>query len=103
MQALRHPNICMFMGACTKPPNFALVLEVTEPLNITLFIVLQQRVALVCTAEPEHPSDVGRPATDCLGLSPRNPLPPLLQPSHSPQRHQVSEPTHGRQLQSQTS
>jgi mitogen-activated protein kinase kinase kinase 9 len=27
MEALRHPNICMFLGACTKPPNLALVLE----------------------------------------------------------------------------
>jgi hypothetical protein len=30
MEALRHPNICMFLGACTKPPNLALVLEVLE-------------------------------------------------------------------------
>jgi len=27
MEILRHPNICMFLGACTQPPNFALVLE----------------------------------------------------------------------------
>lgn len=27
MEALRHPNIVMFLGACTKPPNFAIVLE----------------------------------------------------------------------------
>ena len=27
MEALRHPNICMFMGACTKSNNLALVLE----------------------------------------------------------------------------
>ena len=26
-EALRHPNIVMFLGACTKPPNFAIVLE----------------------------------------------------------------------------
>jgi hypothetical protein len=30
MEALRHPNICMFLGACTKPPNLALVLEVNS-------------------------------------------------------------------------
>jgi hypothetical protein len=28
MENLRHPNICIFIGACTKPPNLALVLEV---------------------------------------------------------------------------
>jgi hypothetical protein len=28
MEALRHPNVCMFLGACTKTPNLALVLEV---------------------------------------------------------------------------
>lgn len=27
MHCLRHPNIVMFLGACTKPPNFAIVLE----------------------------------------------------------------------------
>ena len=27
MEALRHPNIVMFLGACTKPPNLAIVLE----------------------------------------------------------------------------
>lgn len=27
MEALRHPNIVMFLGACTKAPNFAIVLE----------------------------------------------------------------------------
>lgn len=27
MQAIRHPNICNFLGACTKKPNYALVLE----------------------------------------------------------------------------
>ncbi len=27
MEALRHPNIVMFLGACTKSPNFAIVLE----------------------------------------------------------------------------
>lgn len=27
MEALRHPNICMFLGACTKHPNLCIVLE----------------------------------------------------------------------------
>lgn len=27
MESLRHPNIVMFMGACTKLPNLAIVLE----------------------------------------------------------------------------
>lgn len=27
MEALRHPNIVLFLGACTKPPNFCIVLE----------------------------------------------------------------------------
>lgn len=27
MEALRHPNIVMYLGACTKAPNFAIVLE----------------------------------------------------------------------------
>lgn len=27
MEALRHPNIVMFLGACTKPPNLAIVEE----------------------------------------------------------------------------
>ena len=27
MEALRHPNIVMFLGACTKRPNLAIVLE----------------------------------------------------------------------------
>jgi serine/threonine protein kinase len=30
MEALRHPNIVMFLGACTKPPHFAIVLEYCE-------------------------------------------------------------------------
>jgi len=27
MESLRHPNIVMFLGACTKFPNLAIVLE----------------------------------------------------------------------------
>jgi serine/threonine protein kinase len=27
MESMRHPNICMFMGACTKTPHIAIVLE----------------------------------------------------------------------------
>lgn len=27
MEVLRHPNIVLFLGACTKPPNLGLVLE----------------------------------------------------------------------------
>jgi serine/threonine-protein kinase CTR1 len=27
MEILRHPNIVLFIGACTKPPHFGLVLE----------------------------------------------------------------------------
>lgn len=27
MEALRHPNIVMFLGACTKAPNFCIILE----------------------------------------------------------------------------
>ena len=27
MEAVRHPNIVMFLGACTKPPNLSIVLE----------------------------------------------------------------------------
>ena len=27
MEALRHPNIVLFLGACTKSPNFCIVLE----------------------------------------------------------------------------
>ena len=27
MEAMRHPNIVMFLGACTKPPKLAIVLE----------------------------------------------------------------------------
>jgi len=27
MEALRHPNIVMFLGACTKSPNFCIILE----------------------------------------------------------------------------
>ena len=40
MEALRHPNIVMFLGACTKPPNFAIVLEYCE--GGTLWSVLQK-------------------------------------------------------------
>ena len=27
MEAMRHPNIVMFLGACTKPPKLAIILE----------------------------------------------------------------------------
>lgn len=40
MEALRHPNIVMFLGACTKPPNFAIVLEYCE--GGTLWSILQR-------------------------------------------------------------
>jgi mitogen-activated protein kinase kinase kinase 9 len=27
MEVIRHPNIVMFLGACTKPPNLCIILE----------------------------------------------------------------------------
>lgn len=27
MEVIRHPNIVMFLGACTTPPNLCIVLE----------------------------------------------------------------------------
>lgn len=41
MEALRHPNIVMFLGACTKAPHFAIVLEYCP--NGTLWSLLQQK------------------------------------------------------------
>lgn len=39
MESLRHPNIVMFLGACTKFPNLAIVLEYCA--NKSLWSVLQ--------------------------------------------------------------
>ena len=39
MEALRHPNICMFLGASTKLPNLALILEYCS--NGSLWSLLQ--------------------------------------------------------------
>ena len=39
MESLRHPNVVMFMGACTKFPNLAIVLEYCA--NKSLWSVLQ--------------------------------------------------------------
>ena len=44
MEVLRHPNIVMFLGACTKPPNFAIVLEYCE--GGTLWSILQKNADL---------------------------------------------------------
>ncbi|MBS1889984.1 MAG: protein kinase [Actinobacteria bacterium] len=44
MEALRHPNIVLFLGACTKPPNFAIVLEYCS--KGTLWSLLQSSVEL---------------------------------------------------------
>lgn len=41
MESLRHPNICMFMGACTKLPNLAIVLEYCS--KETLWKLLQNK------------------------------------------------------------
>jgi mitogen-activated protein kinase kinase kinase 9 len=41
MEALRHPNIVMFLGACTKPPHFAIVLEYCE--GGTIWALLQKQ------------------------------------------------------------
>lgn len=41
MESLRHPNIVMFMGACTKFPHLAIVLEYCA--NKSLWSVLQNR------------------------------------------------------------
>lgn len=30
MTALRHPNVVLFMGACTKPPNLCIIMEYME-------------------------------------------------------------------------
>lgn len=30
MEMVRHPNIVLFMGACTKPPKLSIVLEYCE-------------------------------------------------------------------------
>ncbi len=39
LQALRHPNVLQFLGACSKPPQLAMV---TEHLNHSLHSVLYQ-------------------------------------------------------------
>lgn len=39
MESLRHPNIVMFLGACTKFPNLAIVLEYCP--NKSLWSLLQ--------------------------------------------------------------
>ncbi|KRX09626.1 Regulator of chromosome condensation 1/beta-lactamase-inhibitor protein II [Pseudocohnilembus persalinus] len=39
MEALRHPNIVLFMGACTKKPNFSIVMEYCK--NGSLWSILQ--------------------------------------------------------------
>jgi|JI6StandDraft_1071083.scaffolds.fasta_scaffold07031_10 serine/threonine protein kinase len=44
MEALRHPNIVLFLGACTKAPNFAIVLEYCS--KGTLWSILQSNVEL---------------------------------------------------------
>ena len=41
MESLRHPNIVMFMGACTKFPNLAIVLEYCP--NKSLWSLLQNK------------------------------------------------------------
>ena len=41
MECLRHPNIVMFLGACTKFPNLAIVLEFCA--NKSLWSVLQNK------------------------------------------------------------
>jgi mitogen-activated protein kinase kinase kinase 9 len=41
MESLRHPNIVMFLGACTKYPNLAIVLEYCS--NKSLWSVLQNK------------------------------------------------------------
>jgi len=41
MESLRHPNIVMFMGACTKLPNLCIVLEFCS--RKSLWNLLQKR------------------------------------------------------------
>ena len=41
MESLRHPNIVLFLGACTKYPNLAIVLEYCA--NKSLWSVLQNK------------------------------------------------------------
>ena len=43
MESLRHPNIVMFLGACTKYPNLAIVLEYCP--HKSLWAVLQNKKA----------------------------------------------------------
>ncbi|KAL4441987.1 hypothetical protein ABPG74_003738 [Tetrahymena malaccensis] len=44
MEALRHPNIVMFLGACTKSPNFCIILEYCQ--KGSLWGLLQSDVKL---------------------------------------------------------
>ena len=41
MESLRHPNIVTFLGACSKFPNLAIVLEYCE--NKSLWSLLQNK------------------------------------------------------------
>lgn len=41
MESVRHPNICMFLGACTKLPNLAIVQEYCS--RETLWKILQNK------------------------------------------------------------
>lgn len=40
MKSLRHPNIVLFMGAVTKPPNLSIVTEYLSRFSFTIFFLL---------------------------------------------------------------
>ena len=41
MKSLRHPNIVLFMGAVTKPPNLSIVTEYLSRFSFTIFLLIK--------------------------------------------------------------
>jgi hypothetical protein len=42
MRRLRHPNVVLFMGAVTRPPNLSIITEFLPRYIILSFILLSQ-------------------------------------------------------------
>ena len=47
MKRLKHPNVVLFMGACTQPPNLSIVTQFVP--RGSLFRLLHRSALLSCT------------------------------------------------------
>jgi serine/threonine protein kinase len=67
--SLRHPNICLFMGACLSPPHRAIVTELVSRGSLWEALRRSALPTTVASPSPRHSSSSAAAAAAAVGAA----------------------------------